>query len=461
MALKKNQENYPPLDQREKNILKKTSLPPVFAQFLKEKSLSLGVAFALRASSCSARYLMPASPKPISVKAKTGNWNFAKGVISVDTKLGRIEKKNGEWKLIHRDKKDIPSDTNFLKSVIHKLSLQEILISIHSGEYNIINTEKDINSTGRIILNPINHPRDSDFIFSINFKENPIRIEPQCPIDLDKLLITPLEKVDKPAWWNDQWGEFETCINNYYPAQYKHANDNTFSDILAYGIEDQNGQVLPITSDQDFLWISSPHKKYDAFLKEFSETIDTSNPQGVEKLYKARLALHLKLGGTPEQAEQSISNSSISGVGHVTAYESYVIDEINKDFSTCGVKHLRNLIQHAADNHNPDKPSALDTLIIHFWHGKIFITHNEHELIEFFMQPDYPNENMIDIHPKWNMKEWAPVILVQLLLKQPVPQKTMLAFKNFKKQNEKSVFFGVNFSKSLKRLSHHKGRNHE
>ncbi len=461
MALEKYQENLIPLDQREKDILKKTSIPPVFAQFLKEKSLSLGIAFALRVSSCTARYLMPASPKPISVKAKTGNWNFAKGIIAVDAELGKMENENGQWNLIKRHQYDIPQDTHFLKSIIHKISLQEVLMAIRSDEYEVKNSEQEIHDTGRLILKSINHPEKSTLIFSINLNETTPRVEPQCPIDFEKILVTLPEKAEKPAWWNNQWGDFDVCLSNYYPAQYKHANDKVFSDILAYGVEDQDGKVLPITGDQDFLWISSPYKKHDELIKEFSETIDTSTKSGVEKLYQLRIELFIKLGGDPHTAEQSISNSSIAGVGCVTAYESYVIDEINKDFSACGIKHLRNLIQHAAENHNPNQPSPLNTPMIHVWHGKIFLTQNEHELIEFFMQPDYPNENMIDINPQWDMKEWAPIILIQLLLKQPVSKQTLLAFKNFRKKTDKAIFFGINYAKSLKLLSRQKGQKHE
>jgi hypothetical protein len=107
----------PALDKKEQRIIKQAAIPPVFAQFLKEKSLSLGVAFALRVSTSPHRYLMPASPKPISVKTKTGNWSFTKGVISVAPELGTVEEEDGKWKILNRNEHDLPKEADFLKPV--------------------------------------------------------------------------------------------------------------------------------------------------------------------------------------------------------------------------------------------------------------------------------------------------------------------------------------------------------
>jgi hypothetical protein len=133
MITQEHKISVPALDKQEQRIIKRAGIPPVFAHFLKEKSLSLGVAFALRVSNSPHRYLMPASPKPISVKSKTGNWSFTKGIISVDPELGTLEGETGKWKILQRHDKDLPKDSEFLKPVLHKLSLQEILASINIG----------------------------------------------------------------------------------------------------------------------------------------------------------------------------------------------------------------------------------------------------------------------------------------------------------------------------------------
>jgi hypothetical protein len=325
------------------------------------------------------------------------------------------------------------------------------------GEYILVGTEADIRKTGRIRVKSRKHPTGTDFIFSIDLAEKNPRVEPQCPIDFTKMLTEIPEKEERPDWWNDQWGNFDECVDNYYPAQYQHANDAKFTDIMAYGVADENGKVLPITGDQDLLWISIPLNNTNNLINEFSEVINTLESGGVEKLYNARIALHLRLGGKEADAEKSISNSSIAGLGCVTAYESYVIDEVNKEWGNCGIKHLRNLIQHAAENHNPNNPSQLDAHMVHIWQGKISLTLNENELIQYFMQPGFTHENMIDIHPRWDMTKWATAVYMQLVLKHPVSPETMASYKKYRLKSQKVVFFGPHFSSEKKIEPHDKG----
>jgi hypothetical protein len=428
-------------DREERRILEKTGVPPVFAQFLKEKSLLFDVAFALRANSPTPRYLMPAAPKPSSVKAKTGNWGFTKGVIAVDPELGKIEKLHGKWFLIKRSPGELPKkESGILQELVHTLSLQEVLAALNGGEFRIIGTEQDIQDSGYLVLQPENHfPDESDIIFSINFNEKKSRIEKQCKIDFAKMLAKLPAKESKPLWWKDEWGKFEEALDNYYPALYKHANDTVFHDILAYGIADETNKVLPVTGDQDLLWISVPSSKQEIF-KDFETVINTFEDGGIEKLYGERIALYLKLGGKPDDAEKSIRNGSIAGLGSVTPFESYIIDEVNLAFSCCGVRHLRDLIQHAADNHNPDHPSPLDAIMLHVWRGRISLTRNENDIIHYVMQPGYPNENIIDVHPKWDMTKWSTVINMQIALKQPIPLNTLQAFRQFRNKNKMLAF---------------------
>ena len=216
-------------------------------------------------------------------------------------------------------------------------------------------------------------------------------------------------------------------------------------------------KFLPITGDQDLLWISIPANNTNNLISEFSEVINTLEPGGVEKLYNARIALYLKLGGNEADAEKSISNSSIAGLGCVTAYESYVIDEVNKELENCGVKHLRNLIQHAAENRNPNNPSQLDAHMVHVWQGKISLTSNEHELIQYFLQPEFHHENLIDIHPKWDMSKWATAVYTQLVLKHPVSPETLAAYKNYRVKSQKVVFFGAHYPDTNKIAPHEEG----
>jgi hypothetical protein len=434
------------LDDAERQILVKTGMPPVFAQFLKEKSKALGIAFALRASSPVQRYLMPAAPKPASVKAKTGNWSFTKGIITIDPSLGKTEKVEGKWQLIPRTSHDFPKkNSGILSDTIHRLSLQEILSSLNSGEYSLVGTEQDIHDSGTLVLKPkFRFPASSHYVFRINFNEQKSRLEKQYPIDFSKILINIPLKEPQPIWWNEKWGDFEKCLDNYYPAQYMNDDDTEFKDIMVYGINDGSGKVLPITGDQDLLWISIPSSKHDKLLKDFEEVFNTFDRDGLEKLYLARVALHIRLGGKPEETDDAIHNSSLAGMGCITAYESYVIDEVNTAFdNNSGVHHLRNLIQHAAENHSPAEPSPMDANMIHIWRGKISMTHNENEMIQYVMQKDYPNENIFSIHHKWDMTKWGPVINLQLSLNQPVPADTLEEYKKYRTVHKPQTIFGI------------------
>ncbi|MES2219204.1 MAG: hypothetical protein V4501_12435 [Pseudomonadota bacterium] len=428
------------LDEQEKEILTKTGIPPVFAIFLKQKSSQFGMAFALRTSPPVQRYLMPAAPKPVAVKAKTGNWSFTKGVIAVEPDLGKVEKVNGHWQVTQRSLRDFPDPKlGILNEVLHRISLQEVLSGIAGGEYKLIGTEQDIQDAGVITLQAARkNPEQSDIIFSIDLNEKPPRVESQCKIDFAKMLMSPPTKAARPSWWLDEWGDFANCLDNYYPAQYKHASDINFMDIMVYGIDDGDHHILPITADQDLLWISIPAKQHDELWKDFEEVINTFEQDGVEKLYLARVELYLRLGGDPGAVESSIRNETIAGLGSVTPYESYVIDAINKDFSQSGIKHIRNLIQHASENHNPDPEhlAPLDVSMVHVWRGKVSMTHTEKELISFILQDDYPKENIINIHPKWDMAKWSAVVHTQIDLHQPIPANTLAAYRIYRQKNK-------------------------
>jgi hypothetical protein len=426
------------LDETEKVILEKTGIPPIFALFLKKKSVQLGIAFALRTNPPIQRYLMPAAPKPSSVKAKTGNWCFTKGVIAVDPALGKIEKIDGLWRVIERTEHDLPDPTlGILSETVHHLSLQEVLTGVNGGEYILIGNESDIQDSG-ILTVKAGHkcPYQSDIIFCIDLNEKPPRVQPQYKIDFKKMLVSLPPREPRPSWWLDEWGDFFACLDNYYPAKYKHATDINFSDILVYGVADENNKVLPITSDQDLLWISIPVRQHESLLKDFEEVINTFELGGIEKLYMARIALHLRLGGDPHTVDESINNAAIAGLGCVTPYESYVIDDINTDFSHSGINHIRNLIQHASENHNPDHPSPLDVSIVHVWRGKISMTHSESDMIDFILHDQYPIENIISVHPRWDMSKWSLVINKQIDLHQPIPATTLMAFKDFREKNK-------------------------
>ncbi len=105
--------------------------------------------------------------------------------------------------------------------------------------------------------------------------------------------------------------------------------------------------------------------------------------------------------------------------GLATNNEFIIAYLINKEASSTLVKDfIKDLVQHGPETNNPGKPSSLDDTILHFYNGELHRTHNEDELIAFYMQPGYLEENFQAIHPKWNMEKWAPVINRQIELGQ-------------------------------------------
>jgi hypothetical protein len=109
---------------------------------------------------------------------------------------------------------------------------------------------------------------------------------------------------------------------------------------------------------------------------------------------------------------------------------------LNKSFATAGIKHIRNFIQHASENHNPDKLSPLDATFVHVWHNQLSMTKNENEVIEFVLQKDYLAENIFNVHHRWDIHKWSRVVEAQLDRQQPVLAETIAAFKAHRNKSQ-------------------------
>jgi hypothetical protein len=418
----------------EDHILKHTGIPAVFAQLLKQTSVKSNIAFAIRGGLPFQRYMMPCAPKPVSVKAKTGNWGFTKGVIAENNDLGKVEDKAGTIVIKPREQKDLPQKPGIVETTTHKLSLREVVAGLETGDFDFVSARD-----GRLIVTATDAPTASNMEFSINLMESAPRVERQLAIENIERVSQNLQTIKKPDWWEDKWGDFTKATDNYFPAQMRDANlpQSKFEDIKIYGVPN-GGKILPITGDQDLLWISAPVKEQDTKGK-FSQVYNTFDSRNVEDLVLARIKMAsdlVKSNPTAAHAEiqdvLAISNASIARLGCITAFESKVIDDVNKSFEK-SVPHMLDLFQHGAENRNPGKPSPLDAPMIHIWRGEIKLTNNENELINFVMQKDYLENNIIDIHPQWDMKKWGAVVEKQYQLQQPIPPLTMTAFLDHKK----------------------------
>ncbi|MES2217495.1 MAG: anthrax toxin-like adenylyl cyclase domain-containing protein [Pseudomonadota bacterium] len=413
-------------------ILRATGIPAVFADVLKNISLEKGMAIGLRAGTPMQRYMMPCEPKPVTYKAKTGNWGFTKGVIAEDKALGKVVNNDGEMVIKERDdKKELPKHP---ETVIHKVSLREVVAGIESGEFEFITARN-----GRITVKATDGPTNSNYEFSINLLEPKDRITPQIDIKNIKEITANLVEVAEPTWWKPQYGDFKKLSSDFYPAQSRDADqpNNEFTDIKVFAVyNEKKGGLLPVTGDQDALWFTRPAGVSDDN-GVYSKVYNTFQTEGTAQLLSVRNEMAMiEAGDDVEKLLEltNISDSSIARLGCVTAFESEVIDSVNKDFNA-EVEHMMDLFQHGAENRNPGNPSPLDSPMVHFWRGEVFLTQDEDDLVDFVMQPDYLEENILDVHPRWDMAVWAGVVEKQFLLHQPVPPMTMAAFVEFRQEN--------------------------
>jgi len=100
------------------------------------------------------------------------------------------------------------------------------------------------------------------------------------------------------------------------------------------------------------------------------------------------------------------------------------------------VKERRfDMVRHGCDSRSPKPPESLNEPLLHIWKGDMYLTENEQDLIEFVLQPGYLENNFIHVHPQWDMALWAPVIIEQIKLKQPVDEATITGLLSYSKIN--------------------------
>ncbi len=413
-----------------KEILQATGIPPVFAKILKQQSKITGAAFAIRAGSPFQRYLMPAASKPSFIKAKIGNWGFTKGVLAVKAYFGKTKKSlDDTCSVLPRDEKDIPKNCEALGTVLHKLSIQEILAGIRSGEY-ILDPDNDISKTNRLVVRSgdDNTPDDDNTLLSIDLSDIARSVKQHVQIKFENVTVDEKNGEPKPDWWDEnKWGTFSEVSSSYYVAQSKEAWQEDYEDIPIYGVKTKEG-VLPITGDQDLLWMTMP-VEIQKKLAEINDVINTFAVDGVDKMIDARDRLHRAL--FPKDAHlPHLEAASIARVGCMRPYESFISDKVNALVAN-EIDHLRDLFQHGAENRNPGALSLIDAPMVHVWNGELYMTETEEDLIDFTMQDGYLKDNILDIHPQWNMAKWAPVVAKQITLGHPIAKEVEENFNKF------------------------------
>jgi hypothetical protein len=408
--------------------LEAVGIPLEFAAQIMLLANESGVAIAIRAGKPFQLYSDLCAPKPPFIKAKTGNWGFAKGVIPENYRLGKID---ADRNLLTPP--PIPAEVVFTQ---HKISLSEIMNGLQKipPEYNLVSLEEGVSpedyikKTHRLVVSPASEdsPKNNTVFFSVDLMQG----VPPLQIDAEPIRTALFETTfEHPAWWQAEWGDFAEFVNYRYPAEYQESADDVFHPLQIYALQDSQNRIIPVTGDMDLLWITHPTKQglkqhnIKALPRSANQMINTASLEGSASMLEALMELHTYFA---EQKDEILDINEIRDES--IPFESFFITNINERFSEFA-PHITNLFQHGAENRNPGKPSDLDGRMLHIWKGEVTITESEEDLVDFVLNtPGYLENNIIDIHPQWNMKLWAPVIHRQLLLKQSVGVDVLLKY---------------------------------
>ncbi len=397
--------------EQRKRALAEAGIPLKFADALDEISKAYGACFSFRMGANWYLYEDESAPKPSSIKAKTSNSPFTKGVIPVNSKLfGKIE---GNTIREHKEGKDVPLDQ---PTVQHKLSLMEVAAGLKNGIYKQV----DSSNPDELHIQAITNVAElKDVIVTIKLKSDP---------SLDT-------KQTDPGWWKPTWGNFNEKAKHRYPLYYQASPEAKSEALMVYGITDPNNKTIPITGDQDLLWITRPHDltARKGFPKGATTVLDTYDPSGLEKMESMIWNLDVYFGETLGKDKklfskiENIPRETLHRMGCLTPYEAYMILAVNQK-TLVHITHVKDFIQHGAENRNPGTPSNIDARMVHFYNGEVIPTANEEKLVEFVCKEGYVKQNIIDVHPKWNMELWAKVVKKQLESHYPVNKDTFKAY---------------------------------
>ncbi|MDR3491756.1 MAG: hypothetical protein P4M12_06930 [Gammaproteobacteria bacterium] len=421
-----------------REALEAVGIPLEFAAQIMLLANSLGIAIAIRAGKPFQLYNDHCIPKPSFVKAKTGNWGFAKGVIPENSQLGKIDA-NG----VVVAPPVIPEEVSFTQ---HKISLGEIVRGLQNipPEYQLISLdpsltpEEYIQRHHRLAVVPAAEaaPKNNSVIFSIDLERGSLPLQ----VDVEPICTTLFKaKHECPSWWDEQWGKFSDRVSYRYPAEYQENISGPLLPLQIYAIRDNQDELIPITGDMDLLWVTRPTQKeikqrnLSVLPESAHRVVNTAELEGSALMLEALIELHTHFA---EQRDEifdinEISDESIGRAGCITPLESFFITKINERFSKFA-PHITNLFQHGAENRNPGLPSDIDGKILHIWQGEVILTESEKDLVDFVLNtPGYLENNIIDVHPKWKMELWAPVINKQILLRQSIHSEVMERYKKY------------------------------
>lgn len=456
-----SQKKTTPWVTRGKSIISQNDMPPKMVDACQRISkLHGGAIFAFRDNSSLPLYSQPSIGKPHmilveedgktlkkEILGKTSNQGFAAGLLPVaETKLGKVEKDGGIR--VYAGKFDMPRDKNqkiALPTVQHKQSLSLIMENLKSRRYKMIGTPK---KDGILrVIDTHNQPKGANpIIFSIDLK-NLNAEENSREIKHEDVRPTAKEHFAVSSWWDSsRFGRWDKALNSIYPAEIEDsvlAKDNTTlipagnrQPLMVYALPpDEKSAPVPITGDQDLLWISMPtHLKLptSAITPINAEDIryngsDEIVYNGTYHLVKGVLELGEFFGNLnrtdPTITINDIPNDMLS-FGIVTPFEAYMAIMLNKELDI-SIPHARKLIQHGCECRSPYAASELQNINHVGWpqmDAKPFScqTRSVEDLITFVKTKNgYGNSCLLDFHPDWYQhKTWEPLITQQAKLRE-------------------------------------------
>lgn len=467
-----------------------SGFPPLFTSVMSQLAMTTGTTVSMRVGN-PPRIGFGDDGKPMAVKQKTGAAFLFKCLIPVDQHylklhskdfpLGSVLEKHRPSELLADFKNIITTHEQAVQaelsadvdhSVIKefgvsqlRVSLNEVLSDLQSYEpitpANIKDGKLTLYPKASVVAQNPDHFKGADTVANTAFVID--LTDQRAPeIGQEKLLEqlpaarSQMQRIQEPSWWPKELGDFAQVKSQSLPVSYaqrgQEANPEPFL-ILggpnALGAK-QNHQ-RPITGDVDLFWITPfvdsfvDDEKYQMIAGHkvigprttfnISDGSIEEARQFKEMFLQLVDTMHEKMGmETPAFSAEEIIELDLAGLANMQGLtnpsEAAMIHMVNKLFGAQDI-NISQLILHGSEVFNPGKPSDIGPLLHILPDGERVLTHDEDELIQLVSQENYLQTYPIDVHPKWNMDKWAPIIQQKHLLQQEVSPKTQAAYKEY------------------------------
>jgi hypothetical protein len=265
-------------------------------------------------------------------------------------------------------------------------------------------------------------------------------------IDQEKLLSQlpkfkqQFEKIEQPSWWKAELGDFSRVKFQSMPVssclQAELNLNQAPQPFLVLGGPNAKAakgkEQRAITGDVDLFWVVSQIQSLARQIPDSAQKFDLSSRD-------QRREFAVVFTQVAELMQESVLGEKGPGIrldelkieGYTNPSEAAMIYMVNKLFGAEGVK-IAQLILHGSEVYNPGKPSEIGPLLHILPTGERILTRNEDQLIALVLSHEYLANYPIDVHPKWNMEKWAPVIEAKIALNQPINPETKLAYDEHK-----------------------------